>query len=287
MQTVKDAIHSIITNLVPVVGQNEARHFAWLIFDYLKGYSRTDLILKEQERLDLSEIEFIEKTVARLKLGEPLQYVLGQTEFMGLPFKVDRRVLIPRPETEELVEWILSETENEAVHILDIGTGSGCIPIALKKRLPNAYVEAWDISADALSLAGNNALLNKTPVVFKQNDVLNTTADQSPCFDVVVSNPPYVTETEKCDMASNVLDYEPHLALFVPNHAPLIFYAAIARLSKQLLKPGGNLYFEINQAFRVQTSDLLRDEGYTEIVLRTDLSGRDRMIKATWPGVPQ
>lgn len=285
MQTVSEAVHLIVKRLTPLTGHDEARHFARLIFDYLRGYSRTDLILKETETLLGNEIEFIEKALERLKLSEPLQYVLGQTEFMGLTLKVDQRVLIPRPETEELVEWILSDKSRSSLSILDIGTGSGCIPIALKKHLPLAFVEAWDISPDALSLAGENALLNKTSISFKRVDVLNAEIDNEKFYDIVVSNPPYVTINEKSEMAENVLGYEPHLALFVANEAPLVFYDAIAKLSKRLLKSGGKLYFEINQTFGNEVVEMLASNQFDAVVLKKDLSGRDRMVRAIWPGV--
>jgi release factor glutamine methyltransferase len=285
MPTIKEFTNLIKESIGPLVGDNEARHFAWLLFDYLRGYTRTDLILKADETLKADEVAFVNGALERLRNGEPIQYVLGQTEFLGLTFKVDARVLIPRPETEELVEWILSDAENDKVAILDIGTGSGCIPITLKNNLPNASIEAWDISVDALSLARENALRNNAFIEFKCVDVLDPTVETMMTFDVVVSNPPYVLTEEKLQMAVNVLNYEPHLALFVENHEPLVFYNAIGKLSKSILKPGGKLYFEINRAFGNEVVEMLQSQGYEAVVLRKDLSGNDRMVRAVWPGV--
>lgn len=284
MQTIKEATTLIIKSLSPLIGENEARSFVWLLFDYLRGYSRIDLILKDNERLNEEEKNYLDKALLRLMGGEPIQYVLGQTEFMGLTFKVDKRVLIPRPETEELVEWVLSDIENHSLNILDIGTGSGCIPITLKKNISRARIEAWDISSDALNLAKVNALLNKVDVDFREVDVLSAEASTTFPFDIVVSNPPYVTIKEKSEMGVNVLDNEPHLALFVSDEEPLLFYNAIARLSKNILKPGGKLFFEINQAYGNDVVKMLEYEGFVETELRKDLSGRDRMIRAIWPG---
>ncbi len=283
MTTIKEITSLIKDQLSPLVGDNEARHFIWLLFDYLRSYSPTDIILKEQEVLDTTEIAFINEALGRLMKGEPIQYVLGQTEFMGLSFKVDTRVLIPRPETEELVEWILSEVKNERVNVLDIGTGSGCIPIAIKKNLTKAKVVAWDVSVDALNVSKENAVINKVDVDFIEEDVFNPKIINQAYFDIVVSNPPYVTNKEKAMMAGNVLDNEPHLALFVSDDEPLVFYRAIACLSKNILKPGGKLYFEINQAYGKEVVEMLNSECFVNIILRKDLSGRDRMVRAIWP----
>ncbi len=283
MPTIKESIALIKNELIPLVGKSEAGHFAWLIFDYLRGYSRTDILLKEQEPLSYFEARFVNDCVARLKTGEPLQYVLGITEFLGLKIKVDSRVLIPRPETEELVEWIISDNTANNPVILDIGTGSGCIPVSLKKNITGATIYAWEISEESINLACENAKLNNAEVSFKQVDVLNYEVKNGPCFDIVVSNPPYVTETEKPGMAPNVLDYEPHLALFVPNNNPLVFYDRIATLSTKLLNPGGKLFFEINRSYGNEVATLLKSKGFIDVSLRKDISGHDRMVKAVWP----
>ena len=279
MKSVADAVSFIRNNLKNVVDNNEARQFAWLIFDYLRKYSQSDLLLKGDKLLSGEEISFINNAVNRLKQSEPVQYVLRHTEFAGLVFKVDKRVLIPRPETEELVEWILSEIPNSKIDILDIGTGSGAIPISIKKRCPETNIHAWDISNDALDVAKENALLNSVDINFKCVDILNYQPEENSCFDVIISNPPYVTESEKTQMQNNVLDFEPHTALFVPNKNPLLFYKAIAEFSIKTLKKGGMLFFEINESFGNETVELLKLCGFNNIELKKDISGRDRMVK--------
>ncbi len=222
-----------------------------------------------------------------LKTGKPLQYVLGETEFYGLRFKVNPSVLIPRPETEELVEWIISDlpkpkTSIEGLKIIDIGTGSGCIPISLKKNLPEAQLFALDISPEALDVSIQNAALNQTTVNFIQADILNLLNKQliAEKFGIIVSNPPYVTDAEKEQMLPNVLQHEPHLALFVPDNDPLIFYKAIADFAIKHLDTTGSLYLEINENLGEETVQLLKQMGFKKIVLRQDLSGKDRMIRS-------
>ena len=278
MKSVADAITIVKDNLKGVIGNDEARQFAWLIFDYLRKYSQSDLLFKGDELLSDEEISFINNAVNKLKQSEPIQYVLGQVEFMGLVFKVDKRVLIPRPETEELVEWILSEIPESNINILDIGTGSGAIPVSIKKHRPEINIHAWDISNDALVVAKDNAMLNSVDINFKCVDILKP--EEHTCFDIIISNPPYVTESEKALMLNNVLDFEPHTALFVPNNDPLLFYKAIAAFSKKSLKQGGMLFFEINEAFGKETVELLELYGFSQIILKKDISGKDRMVKA-------
>ncbi|GAO28985.1 methylase of polypeptide chain release factors [Geofilum rubicundum JCM 15548] len=212
-------------------------------------------MMKGEEKLSNEEVAFIHEAVVRLQGHEPLQYVLGQTHFMDMVFKVNPHVLIPRPETEELVTWILEEApldrssggSKAPLEILDIGTGSGCIPIALKKNRPWARVEAWDISAEALETARGNALLNHVEVDFQLRDVLNYQKYPLAPRHVVISNPPYVTQSEQTKMAQNVLEHEPHLALFVADDTPLLFYRVIAQMATTCLLPDGCLYFEINE----------------------------------------
>jgi release factor glutamine methyltransferase len=291
MPSVKQLATYIQSQLKSVVDVNELQQFVWLIFDYLRGYSRLDLMMKVEEELNDDEVDFIYKAVERLQGHEPLQYVLGQTTFMDLVLKVNKNVLIPRPETEELVTWILDEHPqapsnnhfNEALNILDIGTGSGCIPITLKKNRPLARVEAWDISAGALETARGNAMLNGVDVDFEERDVLKFNDYSLVSRHIVVSNPPYVTLKEQAKMGQNVLDFEPHLALFVEDDAPLLFYRAIAKMAIECLVPGGYLYFEINEAYGQEVCSMLKELAFQQIVLRKDLSGRDRMIRAIWP----
>ncbi len=220
--------------------------------------------------------------LSRLKKGEPYQYVIGKTTFYGMEFRVTSDVLIPRPETEELVEWILSENTAENPVMLDIGTGSGCIAVALAKNIPSANVWAWDISEKALQVATGNAERNSVTVHFSRQDILQPfTPGMS--YDILVSNPPYVTESEAGDMEKNVLDFEPREALFVPDDNPLLFYERIADTALTILNDGGRLYFEINRSKGQDIVEMLEDSGFAGIELRKDISGNDRMIRAVKP----
>lgn len=221
-------------------------------------------------------------TIERLKKHEPIQYIIGYCDFCGLTFKVTPDTLIPRPETSELVEWITEEQKGDKVNILDIGTGSGCIAVSLAHKLPQSKVTAWDISSGALAVATENSKANGCSVAFEQVDILayEPTGEQ---FDIIVSNPPYIKENEKKSMEANVLDWEPHTALFVPDNDPLLFYRAIAEKALAMLTSGGALYFEINRAHGAETVEMLKSLGYIETELRKDLAGNDRMIKAIRP----
>jgi release factor glutamine methyltransferase len=222
-----------------------------------------------------------------LQQGRPLQYILSEAWFYGLPFEVNEHVLIPRPETEELVDLILKEHRESAISLLDIGSGSGCIPIALKKNLPaGAMVFGLDVSVEALAVARRNAERLQTSVQFFHCDILNECPNILPSpekFNVIVSNPPYITPLEKEDMHGNVLDHEPHLALFVEEDKPLIFYEAIALYAQNQLAEGGKLYFEINKLFGQETIALLQRLGFVHIQLKRDLSGNDRIVSAQLP----
>lgn len=224
------------------------------------------------------------EALAQLKQEVPLQYILGETEFMGLSIHVDPSVLIPRPETEELVVWILGDLNEdvEVKSIIDIGTGSGNIAIAIKKKLPHARVWGMDISAGALSLARKNGEINEVDVNWIQHDILSTKRPNE-VFDIVVSNPPYVLESEREVIRSNVKDHEPESALFVPDQDPLLYYRAILEFNKTNLADGGRVYFEINEALGKQLSQLLREYGYSEIQVKKDIFGKDRMIRAESP----
>ena len=238
--------------------------------------------LFDHSPISVSDVQWhrIEEIVRRLKANEPIQYILGSTEFFGLPFRVTPDVLIPRPETEELVEWILQENAPEKpLSILDIGTGSGCIPIALAKKRSNAIVHGWDISEKALQVAEENAKLNNVDVLFSKQDIF-APIQTNIQYDIIVSNPPYVLEVEKSEMESNVIDYEPHIALFVPNDNPLLFYERIAEVARQLLKRNGELYFEINRKKGKAVEEMLQLKGFSSVELRKDLSGNERMIRA-------
>lgn len=224
----------------------------------------------------------LEDILSRLKKGEPHQYVFGKSEFYGIELKVTPDVLIPRPETEELVEWILSENRSVDSMILDIGTGSGCIAVALGKKLPHAAIYAWDISGKALEVAAENAKNNGVVVHFTRRDILLTFSTEV-FFDVIVSNPPYVMESEKRTMEENVLHFEPHDALFVPDNDPLLFYERIADVALEMLNARGRLYFEINRKKGEMICAMLQEKGYVDVVLRKDISGNFRMIRAVKP----
>ncbi|MEY5069893.1 MAG: peptide chain release factor N(5)-glutamine methyltransferase [Bacteroidota bacterium] len=258
-----------------------------LFFIMLKSRFRMDkafYLSHQQELLSEQQLQDSSAILSALLTGKPIQYILGETEFYGLNFRVNTSVLIPRPETEELVKWILDELKDrnfDHPFILDIGTGSGCIPIALKSELPHASVFGLDISNEALATARNNALLNGLDVEFVEQDILE--ADHSftdGSFDIIVSNPPYITIAEKTQMHQNVLDFEPHTALFVPDQDPLIFYDRIADFALKHLRKDGFLFFEINEHLGVETCHLLQVKGFQSIELKKDLFGRDRMIKA-------
>nr|WP_294774908.1 peptide chain release factor N(5)-glutamine methyltransferase [uncultured Flavobacterium sp.] len=263
---------------------NEAESFFYIILQKLHGLKRIDLALNPEMIVDGLHLKQWKNIVAALKTQKPIQYILGETEFYGLPFLVNENVLIPRPETEELVGLILEEEgkgkrEKGKVSILDIGTGSGCIPIALKKNLPHAEVYAIDVSEKALATAKINAELNKVGVNFMLKNILETN-DLEQQFDIIVSNPPYVRNLEKAEIKPNVLEFEPHLALFVEDNDALLFYRKIAELAQKSLAPNGQLYFEINQYLGKETIELVESYGFKNVKLIKDVYGNDRMISA-------
>src|SRR5690554_341886 len=259
--------------------KEEVDSFFYLLLKDLKNISRVDLAL--QPDLEFSAIEYqkIDFYLKELKAQKPIQYVLGATDFFGLQFKVNPNVLIPRPETEELVEWVIRENKNKKeLRILDIGTGSGTIAISLAKNL-TAEITAFDISEKALDTAQQNADLNKVFIHFVEFDILNDVWEGEH-FDIIVSNPPYVRELEKQQIKPNVLENEPHLALFVPDENPLLFYEKIADFAQNHLSENGQLFFEINQYLGKETVDILEEKGFKSILLKKDIYGNDRMILA-------
>jgi len=277
----KAGIASIRKELTGIFPAEEIESLIFLIFEKIKGYSRTQFLLAKEEELRKEERSEIEKIVARLKNHEPIQYILGETEFYGLPFYAVPGVLIPRPETEELVQWIIQENQHSAPTILDIGTGTGCIAISLLKNIDNATVLACDISPICLETARRNAVLNAVTVSVFEYDILNGIPEVSiPKLDVIVSNPPYIRENEKPLMEKNVLEFEPELALFVPDESPLIFYERIADFALNHLKEKGRLYFEINEAFGKECTEMLLGKRFSDVVLKKDINGKDRMIRA-------
>ncbi len=261
----------------------EIDSFFFLTTDKYLSLSKADTVLLAEKEISESVSEQFIAVLDRLKQSEPIQYILGETVFYGLQFAVNRSTLIPRPETEELVAWMLEDGVVNAysqISVLDIGTGSGCIAIALAKHWENALVRAWDISREALEVAQKNTLINKVRVNFEHVDIL-TIEHIDHRFDIIVSNPPYVRALEKSKMRKNVLEYEPPTALFVSDLDPLLFYRKIATLAKKSLTPNGLLYFEINEYLSMALIQLLEKEGYTDIVLKKDLFGKDRMIRCS------
>ena len=258
--------------------EGEATALARIVYCEMLGRSTTDFYLDRRIDLTPAERDMLETTLARLRAYEPIQYIQGRARFLGRDFEVTPDVLIPRPETEELVELILREMP-PCRQVLDVGTGSGCIAISLSKEW-HTHVEAWDVSARALEVARRNGLRLEADVDFALHDVLQKALPAREKYNLIVSNPPYVTETERTDMEQNVLEWEPALALFVPDDDPLRFYRAIGWLGRQMLLSGGRLYFEINRAFGQATGLMLEQMGYTHIRLQKDLSGNDRFIIA-------
>ncbi len=278
--TLKQIQEAFVLQLQNIYSANEARQFTYILALYQMGYSKVDCLMRADEVLDEHDLGFFRDALQKLEQNIPVQHIIGETEFYGLPFTVNENVLIPRPETEELIQWIVQDCTKKDPKILDIGTGSGCIPITLKHQLPLAEVSSWDISDKALDVARHNAMINNVEVTFEQNDALN--AEVAPDFkvDIMVSNPPYIMESEQSLMQKNVLEHEPHLALFVPDNNALLFYNAIADLATQILNPGGSIYFEINEALGQEMIVLMEGKGFKNVELRKDLNDKDRMLKA-------
>lgn len=279
----KDYRNHFIQTLTPLYDAGEAESFFYLTLESRHGLKRVDLVLQPDLELSANEIQDWNQILDGLQDYTPIQYLLGKTEFYGLEFEVNGHTLIPRPETEELVQWILLDCERTShpkpLRILDIGTGSGCIAIALAKNLPTALVSAIDVSPKALEVAQRNAVFNGVKVQFLQQDILET-SELAAEYDIIVSNPPYVRELEKHEIKPNVLEYEPHLALFVANDDALVFYRKIAELACKHLAKDGKLYFEINQYLGKEMMGLLESLDFKSLNLRKDIYGNDRMIKA-------
>lgn len=317
--TLAEIESSFINQLGAIYDQAEAKSIAWWCISHVCKISKATFLATKNDALSSENESSLNSHLEELKTGKPVQYVLGETEFYGLPFKVNPSVLIPRPETEELVDWVLIELRNRmnaaivaksetksapsdpqktageedtlesiihangTIRILDLGTGSGCIPISIKKYLPDVEVSAFDISKTAIETAIENAKLNNVIVSFLQDDILNIAenAIRNTQYAILISNPPYVTISEKVGMHQNVLAHEPHTALFVPNENALIFYNHIADFAKTNLVKEGLLFLEINENLGQQTIKLLVDKGFLDIELRQDMRGKNRMIRAT------
>jgi len=280
--------------LTEIHGKDEVESFFFILIEYLHNLKRIDLALNPNFEISEADFQKWEVIISELKTEKPIQYITGEAWFYGLQFEVNEDTLIPRPETEELVEWIISSQQfNKStgqLKILEIGTGSGCIPISLKKNIPNAEVFAIDISEKALEVAKKNAAENSVEVNFTLKNILEVDILNQPItynlkpitsFDIIVSNPPYVRNLEKDEISKNVLDYEPHLALFVEDNDALLFYRKIAQLAKESLTENGQLFFEINQYLGKETVLLLEQLGFQNIELKKDFKGNDRMIKCS------
>ncbi len=293
----KEVLKTYHSELDEFYGRDETNSFFNLLIEHYIKIDRVKLILEPEFLINPEQHTQMRLALKDLKSEKPIQYIIGQTEFYGLPFKVNENTLIPRPETEGLVEEVLMSfktkvLKNEKLRILDIGTGSGCIAITLAYNLPNTEIFAMDVSENALNVAKQNAEMNNVEVTFCKNDILNF--EEGKCFsfeknhtkqgrglfDAIVSNPPYVRQTEKIQMKPNVLDNEPHLALFVENEDPLLFYRAICKFAQIYLKDGGQLFFEINEYFGQEMVQLLSDHRFSKIELKKDIFGKDRMIIA-------
>ena len=281
----KTLFNHLISEITSVYEENEAKSIVYLLLEHYLNLSKTDILLDNfvNQPFDFQDI------IIRLKAQEPVQYIIGETEFYGRKFKVTPDTLIPRPETEELVQLVVSSwplavgsVAQSPISVLDLGTGSGCIAISLACELPNAQVYAYDISEKVLKIAKENANRNNVNVIFEQLDILNFPPSSFPPFSIIVSNPPYVMNAEKSEMEQNVLDYEPHLALFVEDSDPLIFYKSIAEFAFKNLIINGLCIVEINQAFGLETAELFWNQGFRYVEVVKDMFGKDRMVKATF-----
>jgi release factor glutamine methyltransferase len=282
---ISDVIRFFREELNDMYDPGEVDTFISYCFEAYLDFSKTDLLIKAKDNISESELLKFNFAVKQLKEQRPIQYILGKADFYRLQFIVNEQVLIPRPETEELVELIIRELkQTNEPDIIDIGTGSGCIAIALKKNLPAANVMALDISEGALEIATQNAQMNQVRVSFFKQDILtmNMLPDAAPRqFDCIVSNPPYICFSEKLEMQKNVLEHEPHLALFVPDEDPLLFYKTIADFALIHLKPTGKLYFEINAAYGFETRQMLEEKGFKNVILISDLNNKNRILQGS------
>ena len=279
----QNTIQYLKTELSALYPAGEVESMTRQIIEWITGWDFTRQLINRNEILTREQSEKVKLVVMRLKNHEPLQYILGETCFFGLKLKVSPAVLIPRPETEELVSMISDLKLPAGSRILDIGTGSGCIALALKSCFPEVKVSACDISDEALSVARENSLSNKLDVDFFRADILNWNVSEWPVYTLIVSNPPYVTVSEKKQMQRNVLDFEPETALFVEDDNPLLFYRSVAAFASEYLANGGFLFFEINESFGTETVTMLNDQGFTEVQIKTDLQGKERMVAARKP----
>lgn len=282
--TIYLAYQQLLARLYEIYDNREAANIADMVIEYVTGQKKIDRILYKDIPVNGEQQEQLERLGSELLQHKPVQYVLGEAWFMDMKFRVNESVLIPRPETEELVEWILGDIKksgNKEVSLFDIGTGSGCIPIAVRKKIPDVAVSAIDVSDSALQLAILNSIEQKVLVDFLHVDFLKEEEwNQLGQYNIIVSNPPYIRQSEEETMQDNVLKYEPHLALFVPNDDPLIFYKAIAKFALKHLKPGGSVYVEINEALGDNVVSLFKKGGFEQVLMKKDMQGKNRMVKA-------
>ena len=282
--TIHLAYKQLLAQLYEVYDNREAANIADMVIEHVTGQRKIDRIIYKDLPVNVEQQEQLKKITSELLQSRPVQYVLEEAWFMGMKLSVNENVLIPRPETEELVEWIIDDIKkfgNEDISLLDIGTGSGCIPIAVRKKLPTAAVSAIDVSHDALQVAILNSIQQNALVDFLQLDFLDEKEwHQLGKYHLIVSNPPYIKISEEKSMDQNVLKFEPHLALFVPNEDALLFYKAIAKFSLTHLKRGGRVYVEINEALGKEVVRLFEENEFSEVILKKDMQGKDRMVKA-------
>lgn len=277
--TLKDLISSSKEKLVPTYGDGESKWLVRTIIEHVKGWNPVEIVLRRDNEVSDFIVGKVNDAVERLLRNEPVQYIFGDTYWYGMTLKVSPAVLIPRPETEELVDMIVKENRNSDLMVMDVCTGSGCIAIALAKNLPFAQVRANDISTEALDIARYNADAQRSKVDFYQEDAL-TMSSPGETYDIIVSNPPYIIESEKKNMDANVLEYEPHHALFVPDDDPLKFYKAISQFAYDSLKPNGKLYMEINPLFSSSLYEMFTGQKWGDVEIYPDMYGKKRFVKA-------
>ncbi len=277
---IQQAQKYIVTDLEPIYGEREAKNIANMLLEAVLNCTNIHLVLNSHQDLTEKEQNRIQEALKELVLQKPIQYVLGEADFYDLKFKVNKHTLIPRSETEELVHKIIADCNNLSPKILDIGTGSGCIPIILAKHIKNASISSVDISAEAIDIARQNAENNAVKVEFLHRDILNWQNYSWEYYNIIVSNPPYVCNSEKAQMSDNVLVYEPHSALFVEDDNPLIFYIAIADFAKKYLNDKGKIYLEINENLGQETLQMLSDKEFVNLQLLKDINGRNRIVVA-------